>query len=379
MAIIFNIGESIKLSCFNVLLEPIQMMLENEVEAFEKQSLLSKIFRMNKTDRYEENFRSRTSMGGFKPTEDLEPAHISDFGEGYRKTFRTQIWTNSFVVSKQTFEDNQMMDINQDAVGFIRSYGRTREMYAFAMIAGALSGSCTFEGRVFDCHGFDTTDGSVDGTGTAQVYFHNAHKGAGNPSLEQSNKFYVVKSGDSSKKGINLASDKAHEKILRVIGKVQTAMQNYKDDNGNPILVDPDTIILPSNGYALKDTILTALKTQYTSALGDNGVNLQYGNWNVLISPYLNGLTGFAEADQAFLIMDAKRNKESVGFMWYDRTPLEVTTYTDNGNKAMIWDGRARFGAGFGDFKVCSYVCTGSNPTYAGYATNATAIDEYLA
>jgi len=376
MAIIFNIGETVKLSCFNVLLEPIQMMLENEVEAFEKQSLLTKLFRMNTTDRYEENFRSRTSMGGFKPTEDLEPAHISDFGEGYRKTFRTQIWTNSFVVSKQTFEDNQMMDINQDAVGFIRSYGRTREMYAFAMISGALSGQCNFEGRNFDCRGFDTTDGSVDGSGTPQVFFHNKHKGAGNPSLEQSNKFYVHNNQGT---GINLNSDKAHEKLLRVIGKVQTAMQNYKDDKGNPIMVDPDTIVIPTNNYALKDTLLTALKTQYTSAMGDNGVNLQYGNWNVLMSPYLNGLEGFAEEDQAFLVMDVKRNKESVGFMWYDRTPLEVTTYTDNGNKAMIWDGRARFGAGFGDFKVCSYVCTGTAPKYTKYSTNATAIDEVLA
>lgn len=376
MAIIFNIGETVKLSCFNILIEPIQMMLENEVEAFEKNSLISKLFRMNTTDRYEENFRSRTAMGGFKPTEDLEPAHISDFGEGYRKTFRTQIWTNSFVVSKQTFEDNQMMDINDQAVGFIKSYGRTRERYGFAMISGALTGSCSFEGRSFDCRGFDTVDGSVDGNGAPQLFFHNAHKGAGNPTLTQSNKFYVHSAGGT---GINLNSAGAHEKILRVIGKVQTAMQNYTDDKGNPILVDPDTIVMATNNYALKDTVLTALKTQYTSAMGDNGVNLQYGNWNVIMTPYLNGLTGFAENDQALLIMDSKRNKESVGFMWYDRTPLEVTTYTDNGNKAMIWDGRARFGAGFGDFKVCSYVCTGAAPVYAGYNQNATEIDEYLA
>lgn len=375
MAIIFNIGETVKLSCFNILIEPIQMMLENEVEAFEKNSLISKLFRMNTTDRYEENFRSRTAMGGFKPTEDLEPAHISDFGEGYRKTFRTQIWTNSFVVSKQTFEDNQMMDINDQAVGFIKSYGRTRERYGFAMISGALTGSCTFEGRSFDCRGFDTVDGSVDGNGTPQLFFHNAHVGAGNTALTQSNKFYVHSAGGT---GINLNTAGAHEKILRVIGKVQTAMQNYTDDKGNPILVDPDTIVMATNNYALKDTVLTALKTQYTSAMGENGVNLQYGNWNVIMTPYLNGLTGFAEKDQALLIMDSKRNKESVGFMWYDRTPLEVTTYTDNGNKAMIWDGRARFGAGFGDFKVCSYVCTGAEPVYAGYSENATEIDEYL-
>ena len=43
MAIIFNIGESVKLSAFNILQEPIKMLMENETEAFEKQSLISKV------------------------------------------------------------------------------------------------------------------------------------------------------------------------------------------------------------------------------------------------------------------------------------------------------------------------------------------------
>ena len=39
----------------------------------------------------------------------------------------------------------------------------------------------------------------------------------------------------------------------------------------------------------------------------------------------------------------------------------------------------ARFQAGFGDFRVASYVCTGASPSYADYNANATAISEYLA
>ena len=37
MAIIFNIGESLKQSAFNILQEPIKMLMENEKEAFEKE------------------------------------------------------------------------------------------------------------------------------------------------------------------------------------------------------------------------------------------------------------------------------------------------------------------------------------------------------
>ena len=54
MAIIFNIGESLKQSAFNILQEPIKMLMENEKEAFEKESFLSKVFVMKTTDKYQE-------------------------------------------------------------------------------------------------------------------------------------------------------------------------------------------------------------------------------------------------------------------------------------------------------------------------------------
>lgn len=348
MAIIFNIGESLKQSAFNILQEPIKMLMENEKEAFEKESFLSKVFVMKTTDKYQEEYRSSTAMDGFKPTEDLERPGLSDFQEGYGKIFRTQIWTNSFVVSKQTIEDNQMMSINAQAMGFIKSYGRTRERYGAAMLSGALAGSVDFEGKKFDCKGGDTTDGTVEGA--KQVYFHNAHKpvkGAAG-GVDQANKFCVATALDLSK-------TKAEEFILDIIGQVQTEMINYRDDKGNILCVNPDTLVIP-NYYGFKNALLTALKTQYTSAMGDNGVNLQYGNWNVVVSPYLNGLTGFTEADNAFIMLDSKYNKEALGAVWFDRVPLTVKSYIDEPTEANVWAGRSRFGVGFNNFRAMAYV-----------------------
>ena len=91
--------------------------------------MLGEIFVMKTTEKYQEEYRSKTSMDGFKPTEDLEVAGLSDFEEGFGKTFKTQIWTNAFAISKQAIEDNQDMSINTEAVGFIKSYGRTRELW----------------------------------------------------------------------------------------------------------------------------------------------------------------------------------------------------------------------------------------------------------
>ena len=114
-------------------------------------------------------------------------------------------------------------------------------------------------------------------------------------------------------------------------------------------------MVIP-NYYGFKNALLTALKTQYSSAMGDNGVNLQYGNWNVVVSPYLNGLAGFTEADKAFVMIDSKYNKEALGAVWFDRVPLTVKSYIDEPTEANVWSGRSRFGAGFNNFRAMAYV-----------------------
>lgn len=363
MAIIFNIDEAVKLSAFNVLQEPIKMLLENEKELFEKQSMLGEIFVMKTTEKYQEEYRSKTSMDGFKPTEDLEVAGLSDFEEGFGKTFKTQIWTNAFAISKQAIEDNQDMSINTEAVGFIKSYGRTRELFGFAMLAGAVSGSCVYGGKTFDCTGMDTVDGALDSA--KQKFFHNTHKSPVAGVTDQSNKFYA---------SIDLTEATAHRSLLSVIGQVETAMMNYTDYKGNIITVAPTTILLP-NHYAFKDCLLTALKTQYTDAMGTNGINLQYGKWKVLVSAYLNKHTGFAAADQSFIMIDPQTNKENLGAVWFDRKSLEVDSWIDKKTKANIWDGRARYSAGFGDFKAMAYVnCATANDADAATLANATFI-----
>ena len=375
MAIIFNIGESVKLSAFNILQEPIKMLMENETEAFEKGSKLSEVYVMRTLDKYQEEFRSRTAMDGFKPTEDLEPAGLSDFGEGYRKVFRTQIWTNSFVISKQTMEDNQMMDINTSAVGFIKSYGRTRERYGMAMLAGAVSttdGFVDFEGKKFDVRGGDTQDGSVDGTGTPQYYFHNRHKlcaawtdAAKTTRKTQSNKFKVST-------GINLGSVGAVEKMADAISQVAAAMQKYTDEKGNLLALSPTKILIPGGQPKLRDAIVIGLKSKYGATMGANGINPIYGKYEIVELPYLDGLPGFTDADQGFIMLDPMANREYLGAVWHDRTPLEVDSYTDKGNKANVWDGRARFGAGFNNYRAMAYVHTGADTgSTAGAYANA--------
>lgn len=351
MAIIINIGESLALSKFNLLQEPIKMLFENTVEAYEKTSIIDKVFVMQTMDTYQEEFRSSTAMGDFKPTADLEPAGLTDFEEGYGKIWRTQIWTNSFAISKQTIEDNQMATINPKALHFIKTYGRTREKYAVSMIAAGL-GKTFPELKITSAHGLgmDTIDGTVDGT--KQQYFHSNHKGVlingVSIAADQSNKFYVTLDFTG-------ADQSLETKLLDILGQVESRMKKYTDDKGNILGVNPTRIVCGED-HTLVDALQRALKTKYTERMGENGTNIYYGKWELCTSPYLSEVDGFEDSDHALLLIDPMYNREGMGAVFKDRTPLEIDSYIDDKTKANVWDGRARFGAGFGDPRAMAYI-----------------------
>lgn len=365
MGIIFNIEEAIKNSAFNVLQEPIKMILDNQTEAYEKNSIIDKFFVKKTSDRYMEEYRSMTSMDGFRPTEDMEVAPISDFEDSYFQQFTFQIWTNSFVISKQTMEDGKLMDVDMRAQAFIKGYSSTREQYAVEMIGAAL-GNTYPEHKITakSGKGMDTVSGEIEGE--KQQYFHGQHKTVklrdGRPQITQSNKFTATLNFTDG------VTPDLEEKVLDVLGQVESIMATYKDDKGNITPVDVDTIFVGQN-YRLIDILTRGLKSRYGAAMDGNGINTQYGKYKIVVSPYLSGIDGFKDADNGLILASSSRNREGLGAVWFDRKPLEVRSYKDDKTEANVWAGRARWGAGFGDFRAMSYI---SFPAAAGASAVAT-------
>lgn len=379
--IIFNIEESIHNSKFNVLQEPIKMILENEVEAFEQSSIIPKVFVMKTSDRYREEYRSSTTMDGFKPTEDMEPAGLSDFEDGYSKQFIFQTWTNAFIISKQTIEDGELSNIDPKALGFIKSYGRTRELYAVNMLGAAVAyPDMTTEQKealkenyritAYSGLGMDTTDGTIEGTKVQ--YFHNEHKPKGykaeaghQRNFTQSNKFNANLAWDGT-------DPELEEKVMDILGQVDSIMSTYKDDKGNIVPVMATKIVIGKD-YRLQDVLERALKSKYGTRMGANGINTSYGMYEIEVSPYLSSVQGFTNEDKGVLLISPDRNREGMGAVWFDRVPLQVDSYVDKKTKANIWDGRARFGAGFGDFRAMSYISLAGKQTTNSTTLNALA------
>lgn len=297
---------------------PIKAFLEENVKAYTDMSFVEKVFKMMSSDNYGEKLTSLTSLAqGFMPVGEGGAYPKDDRQEGYSKFMEHETWKDSFTVTKEMMEDSKLLDLNRTgAKGFIDAYALTREKYGASILVGAVNGtSTTFRGMKVDC---TCNDGLS--------IFSTAHTSATGNAAVQSNKFSNEFSEDA-------------------LGLVETAMQNFYDDNGEVLTVAPDTIII-ANDAAMKKKVFAAIGADKDPNTSNNAFNYVFGRWNVITSPYLNGLP-----KGAWILEDSKYNDNYNGLIWFDRIPLTISSYVDENTDNNVWKGRSRFVAGCNDWR----------------------------
>ena len=299
---------------------PIRMFLEQRTEAFDQNSLLKDLFLMGTSDNFGDMLATMTAMEGFQPVGENGAYPNDSFQEGFSKSLIYETWKNSFQITQEMIEDAKLMDLKKQPAAFMTSYERTRELFGAAIYAAFLSGagSMKFRGKVFDTKGADGRP-ICDKTHPAKV------KGA-NQSNCFSNTFSAVN-----------------------LGKVETAMQNFKGDNGEILAVKPDTILIP-NDAAMKNAVFEAIGADKNPVNANNAFNYQYGRWNVIIWPYLNQFLTEG-GDPVWALIDSTYNNEYGGAVWNDRVTLSVRSTIDENTDANVWRGRARFNATGNDWR----------------------------
>lgn len=86
-----------------------------------------------------------------------------------------------------------------------------------------------------------------------------------------------------------------------------------------------------------------------TGTAASNKFNYQFGNWNVIIAPYLNAYMG--TSGYPWILADLEYNKRYYGAVDVDRKPLTVRSEIAE-NDANVWKGNARFTGGFYDYRA---------------------------
>ena len=317
--ITFSESSNVNNSIFGKSQAPIRMMIEKRGEAFEAESVAKKIFKQTKSNNWAEKYTSMTAMDGFRVTGE-NGAHPTDgMEESYDKIIEAVTWKNSFSISREIIEDSKIGDLRKKPQAFVTAYYRTREKFAAALLGNAIQGnsSVKFADGTFDLK-------CADG----QNLFYASHP--------------AKVSGDTQ---CNLWSDAFSDDAL---GMLEVKMQNTRGDNDEILDVAPDTIIIP-NIHSLKKAVFAAIGADKEPTTANNGFNYQFGRWNIIVWNYLNQY--IASGTAPWLLFDSSYNEDYDTLIWQERVPLDVQSFVDMNTRANVWDGYARFGAGFHDWR----------------------------
>lgn len=317
--IIFSKASGLNDSVFGKSAEPIHMCMEKSAEAFEQMMAVPKIFNIRKSKNWAEKMTSLTEMGDFQPIGENEAYPDTEFQEGFAQTLEHTTFANRFSVTQEMVEDNKIGLMRIQANKFTASYYRSREKFGAALIMGATGDSIKFNGKKFSTLAAD-----------GKPLFSKEHPSVTlGTKLKQSNLYASAFSKD-------------------VLGALETAMQNFMDDNGNILTVAPDTIIIP-NDYMLKNAVFETIGADKDPGTNKNGFNYLFGRWNVIVWPYW---TLAANAtDKPFILLDSHFNDLDGTAVWFDRIPLAVKAYVDEDTDAAVYKGRARWSAGFNNWR----------------------------
>lgn len=330
-----SIGSGLVDPIFGKCQVPLASYIEKLGEAFERESLLKYLFHFENSRHWAEQHSSETAMDDFVPVGEGGEYPRTGFESGYDRIIENMTFKQSFSVTQELVEDAQLGEMKRRARKLITAYGRTREKFGRALYAGGIYGTTvSFGGKSFACN-------SADGL----ALFHKEHVNKVN-----------------GKKQCNLYKGSFTATLL---GKIETEMQQITGDNGELLAVSLDTILIP-NDAALKDAVFSAIGADKEPTTSNNAYNHQFGRWNVIIDPYLTqALAAMGKTDKPFILLDSKFLETGDGAIFQERKKLDVKSVIDQNNDNNSWRGRARFGAGFVDwrFAAAGNISTGKDLT----------------
>lgn len=360
MGVIYSKSAGLNDAKLGKLTSALRTVIEFESDIKAKDDVLSAIYNIAKSNKWGETIQYQDEFGEFQYTAEGTAAKQDSMGDTYRKLIEHIPFMKEFEITKEMLDDANYgvsADATRRAQAFMRAYKNTRTKLGILALANGTGASFTFNGATVDtkcaddlslfnkAHKYGRTDANTVPARTAGT---------------QSNYLYAKKAGAAL----------ALEEVVDMIEAGAQQIRNMKDENGEVLGYTADTIIIPGNQRVLERYVKQALGSEFSPADNTNAINIQCGNWNLIVLPQWQIASGTAE--DHMIIMSSEANKNLSGNMFFNRVDLEMADEMDIHTHDWIWSGYCRFGVGFGTYK--HIVRVKSIASGATAPTDATAI-----
>lgn len=365
MGMIINIDEALKLrSDYNVLKEPLNKMLSDMQEAWERQNPIDLLFKRGTLSGFQETYTSSIGFDrAFKETSDYAVAPIFNTAEGFAATYRSRTFQGSFIITQQVLEDGKVGQVKDDASAFMRRWHGDIVEYCMTAIDAGFGVEKNFEGSRLKLTSADTVDGDITNANKNPLFFKEhttVKRDAAATIKKQSNIFAAMDSNGN--KLIDIAGEDAAKvsKMADFINYVITAMENYYDDNGKRAgVVGAKTIVAP-NDPRLKAVLNAAISME----MFGQEPNMAYKRATLETTPYLNDIDA-CKGGIGFFIVDKSYNAENHGLELTERIPLTLDVIPEKRPKGIVYDGRQRFDVNAATWRGIAYCYVGAAVTGA--------------
>lgn len=365
MGMIINIDEALKLRTdYNVLKEPLNKMLADQQEAWERQNPIDLLFARNTISSFQETFTSSIGFDrAFTETADYSVGPIFNTAEGFAATYRTRTFQGSFIISQQAMEDRMYGKIKDDANAFVRRWHGDIVEYALKNLEGGFGAPGATAEKTdwiggdgvpshLQMNSADTISGDITDPVKCSL-FNKDHKtvkrGVEEP-LSQGNMFST---SDTDTSAIKFdGSDPLYiAKLADVINQVIVKMENYRDDNGKRAgVLGAKTIVAPNDPH-LKAAISAALSMPELNGLP----NMAYQRATLDTTPYLNDIGPCADG-AGFFIVDKAYNAANHGPELTERVAFTLDVTETKRPNGIVYDGRQRFDINCASWRGITYV-----------------------
>ena len=315
---------------------PVKMIIEHESDLLKKKGgICDALFNIESSKRFGETIVGGNEFSAFLAVPEGEAAPQDNTVETFNKFIEHIQFMKEFVISAEMMEDANYgiaADAKHRAENFVRAYYKTINKICEQVLIDGTKYSTKYGAQDIDLT-----------AGDSLPLFSSQHRWGGyfDGSGTQSNYFF----GSIFSKGEDDSIASACETFEESLYTLASKLRNMKDERGEALGYTADTIIIPGNNPRL-ESVVKKVCGSYGSTNGNyNEINLHYGNWNVVVLP------SWQPTDKRIMLMSSEANKNLQGNMFFNRVPLTVTNWVDNHTGNYIWNGRCRFGVGFGNYK----------------------------